>query len=62
MMETAVPIPGVLGEYPDRCVQAERTGGKSGRVSGPRPVRDARGGAVLSRTRQGGGILDNNPA
>ena len=24
MMESAPPIPGVLGEHPDRCVQAQR--------------------------------------
>lgn len=56
MMETAQPIPGVLGEPADRCVHAQRTGREHSRASGPRSEFTSAAaslGAVLSKTGQG---------
>ena len=50
MMETASKSPGVLGEYPDRCVRAQRRGPENRRVSGFPPALDARWGGLVPDT------------
>lgn len=65
MMERAAPIPGVLGEHPDRCVRPSEEVRKT-IESAVSPDLQARwkptAGRILQDTGGGSGILASNPA